>query len=69
MLIFGSKGEDVVVLQGRLNALGFVLAVDGHFGAKTEAAVKQLQRQSGLVVDGVVGVKTRAKLQLLLNKR
>lgn len=63
MLKFGSKGEDVMVLQGRLNALGFVLAVDGHFGAKTEAAVKQLQRQSGLVVDGVVGAKTQAALQ------
>lgn len=69
MLKFGSKGEDVVVLQGRLNALGFALAVDGHFGTKTKAAVVQLQRQSGLDVDGVVGEKTRAKLQLLLNKR
>ena len=32
--------------------------IDGRFGAKTEAAVKELQEQAALVVDGIVGPAT-----------
>jgi len=32
--------------------------VDGRFGPKTEAAVKELQRACGISVDGVVGHQT-----------
>ena len=32
--------------------------VDGRFGPKTEAAVKQLQQACGISVDGVVGHQT-----------
>ena len=39
---------------------GFV--VDGVFGPKTEAAVKDIQQSAGLVVDGVVGPLTWAAL-------
>ncbi len=34
------------------------LAVDGIFGAKTEAAVRTFQRGKGLTVDGIVGPHT-----------
>lgn len=55
----------VKYIQQRLNALGYqpALAVDNHFGAKTEQAVKWFQANSPLTnpvlkVDGIVGPKT-----------
>lgn len=55
----GSKGLPVRRLQHRMSAVGFDTGgVDGRFGAKTEAAVKDLQRNAGLVVDGIVGPGT-----------
>lgn len=52
----GQAGEWVRRLQ---RALG-VLPADGVFGAFTEAAVRDWQRQQGLVPDGIVGPKTWA---------
>ena len=37
-------------------------AVDGIFGAQTEAWVREFQRRSAISVDGIVGPVTRAKL-------
>ena len=57
----GATGEAVRVLQRALRRSpmwGFV--VDGVFGPKTEAAVKDIQQSAGLVVDGVVGPLTWA---------
>ena len=55
----GSRGEDVRVVQNRLNALDFNCGTaDGVFGRKTRRAVKGLQRACLLVVDGVVGAKS-----------
>lgn len=55
------RGEDVVHLQTRLTALGYgVGKIDGIFGAKTLEAVKALQVENGLAVDGIVGEKTWA---------
>lgn len=52
-------GHDVTVLQQALNALGFACgATDGIFGAFTERAVREFQRNAGLVADGIVGVNT-----------
>lgn len=49
----------VAELQELLIAHGFSkLRVDGNFGYLTEAAVKALQRQHGLRIDGCVGPKT-----------
>lgn len=54
-----SKGDDVKTLQSKLNALGgYGLAVDGIFGAKTEAAVRDFQKKNKLGVDGIVGPQT-----------
>ena len=36
--------------------------VDGQFGSKTQAAVKDYQKKNGLAVDGIVGAKTWGSL-------
>lgn len=51
----GSRGKDVKTLQRILH-----LYEDGIFGAMTEEAVKEYQRQHGLTADGIVGDKTWA---------
>lgn len=57
------SGDDVNKVQSKLNELGFnVGKVDGIYGRNTEVAVKSFQRASGLVVDGIVGGITWAKL-------
>lgn len=59
-----SKGTQVKVLQWLLNHTTDYTAgiVDGIFGTKTLAAVRQYQEANGLTVDGVVGKKTWTKL-------
>ncbi|KOA20130.1 sporulation-specific N-acetylmuramoyl-L-alanine amidase [Clostridium homopropionicum DSM 5847] len=53
------KGEDIRLLQKKLNELGFNVGnADGIFGYKTETQVKKYQQSIGLVVDGIVGKKT-----------
>lgn len=59
----GSKGEDVKILQQKLN-----LVVDGVFGPITEETVKSFQKANGLVADGIVGPNTWNKLGIQ-NKR
>ena len=55
----GSEGPAVKRLQALLNAAdGAGLAVDGIFGALTEAAVRNLQESRHLPVDGIVGPQT-----------
>ena len=53
----GDEGDDVKVLQKRLK-----LDDDGTFGPKTEAAVRQFQREHKMVPDGIVGPRTWAQL-------
>ena len=56
---YGSKGSDVTELQKLLNSAGnYNLAVDGNFGSKTQAAVKDYQQKNNLAVDGIVGTNT-----------
>lgn len=53
-----------ILLQGLLHEAGYDIVVDGDFGAKTDLAVRDYQKNSDLVVDGVVGPKTWIKLML-----
>jgi len=60
---FGSYGEDVYELQGRLKHLGFYYGkIDSVFGSKTLGAVKWFQSEFGMKVDGIVGPKVKLKL-------
>lgn len=55
----GDDGDDVALIQQRLNALGYnVGAADGDFGSETKEAVRSFQRDRGLDPDGVVGAQT-----------
>lgn len=61
----GDKGNAVRSMQSLLLERGYDLGkwgADGDFGSATEKAVKQFQRDWGLVEDGVVGKKTWAVL-------
>lgn len=52
-------GEDIRELQSALNALGFACgAADSIFGAFTERAVRDFQKNTGLASDGIVGPDT-----------
>lgn len=57
----GSRGDDVKWLQWELNSRNYPLNVDGIYGIKTEAAVKQFQMDK--FVDGIVGPITMDKLK------
>ena len=57
----GSLG-DVSVVQERLVAWGYKLAVDGDFGPVTEACVRDFQARVKVTVDGAVGPVTWARL-------
>lgn len=57
------KGEDVKILQAKLNDLGFNCGkVDGAYGNNTAAAVKAYQKANNLTVDGKAGKNTITKL-------
>lgn len=62
-LRLGMRGADVELLQEYLFAAGYPVAVDGIFGAETDAAVRRFQRDQNLAVDGIVGPQTIAALQ------
>ena len=52
-------GADVRVLQQALSVLGFACGtIDAIFGAFTERAVREFQRNSGLPADGIAGPET-----------
>lgn len=62
----GAENDAVRQVQEILNRCNFAVGpVDGIFGARTEAAVKVLQKTHGLVVDGIVGPKTWRALKIL----
>lgn len=61
-LKFRSKGQEVHLLQQILVKKGYNIKVSEYFGKDTDAAVKDFQRKNNLVVDGIVGQKTWAKL-------
>ena len=58
--LVGQYRADVAHWQQRMNAIGYPLAADGHYGPVSAAAARQLQAAKGLAVDGVVGPLTWA---------
>lgn len=59
----GNQGDKVAELQSHLTRLGYEPGPsDGIFGRQTEAAVRRLQTDYNLIVDGVVGPRTIAVL-------
>jgi len=59
----GDSGDDVMLLQARLAALGVLTSpVDGIFGPATEAAVKEVQRRVGVEPTGVVDERTAGSI-------
>lgn len=62
-LKIGSRGDAVKKLQTNLNEfINSGLTVDGDFGKKTDAAVREFQKLNGIGVDGVVGPITQKAL-------
>ncbi len=64
MMIEGSEGRDVKLLQTQLVELGYLSEsdVDRVYGEKTVEAVKTFQKRNGLSADGKAGEKTLEKL-------
>ena len=63
LLLCGSMGTIVSLLQSRLNSIGFSCgSVDGMFGQNTKKAVMNFQKSRKLSVDGIVGQNTWRKL-------
>ncbi len=61
----GMEGSDIRRIQQRLYEMGYIAKaehVTGYFGDVTEAAVKQMQQNNGLAVDGKVGHDTMEML-------
>lgn len=61
----GMAGQDVRALHDALNfhiRRGEPLRVDGIFGPKTDARVREFQRANRLTVDGLAGPRTQAEL-------
>ena len=57
------RGDDVLTLQSRLNALGFDAGrEDGIFGRSTYSGVRAFQREYGVAEDGIFGPASHAAL-------
>jgi N-acetylmuramoyl-L-alanine amidase len=58
------RGDDVLALQARLNALGFDAGrEDGIFGRDTDAAVRAFQHEYAIEEDGIFGLRSHSALQ------
>ena len=58
----GSRGQAVAAAQKLLTHRGYSLTADGVFDAMTDTKTKAFQQSRGLASDGIVGVRTWAKL-------
>jgi peptidoglycan hydrolase-like protein with peptidoglycan-binding domain len=65
----GDQGPSVANLQGKLQQAGFYREqITQVYDFSTEDAVRRFQAAQGLVVNGIVGVQTRQKLEQLLTQ-
>ena len=61
-IVPGSQGVCVEALQMRLGGHGLRVTIDGRFGEATVTAVRALQSEAGINVDGKVGEATKKLL-------
>ena len=62
----GDEGKDVEDLQTRIKAVGYDPGeIDGEYGTNTENAVKALQKDADILVDGEFGPDSYAALLVL----
>ena len=67
-IVKGDTTANVKMVQSRLSTLGYyTYKVDGIWGSRTLRAVKNFQRDYGLVVDGIVGARTEKALGISLS--
>lgn len=67
-IVKGDTVANIKAVQTRLKNLGYYKgSVDGIWGTKTRTAVRNFQRDKGLVVDGIVGSKTEKALGITLS--
>lgn len=55
---YGSRGDEVLDLQKKLNAAGYTVDEDGIFGNQTQTALEKYQTDKKLTVDGIAGQQT-----------
>lgn len=61
------RGDDVLNLQRWMNSLGFDAGPeDGIFGPVTDQALRELQRNAGVPIDGIVGGETLNTIEKLM---
>lgn len=67
VVAWGSRGEQVILVQQKLKQYGYFDAeIDGVFGKATYDAVVWFQRKNGLTPDGAVGSATASALGVTL---
>lgn len=59
---YRSRGQSVYILEEILSKLGYSIKISTYFGKDTDAAVRDFQKKNKLVVDGIVGPKTWARI-------
>lgn len=64
-----SRGVLVLKLQNNLVKLGYALTPDGVFGQQTENALRQFQRDNGLMADGIAGPVTLGIIEEVLQRK
>ena len=63
----GDEADEIATIQTALKQLKLYSAgITGHYGEKTETAVKKFQKKYGLSVDGIYGQKSYAKMKSLI---
>lgn len=63
---YGDRGNDVKILQTKLNKVGYKLEVDGICGNATVSVIKDFQKKYNLAVDGQAGKNTITKLDSVI---
>ncbi len=64
ILKLGSLGENVLLLQNKLNEFGYNLTLDGNFGQQTLNAVFDFQNRNNIALSEIVNEETISKLYM-----